>query len=128
MSNPTPAEVSASGELLWIEHPIGGDRPMAHVFMVDGGGIAYADHGWSDGLSGRHPFHVVLGEVRPRGEGTWHLTPTQEHLVRQAFGEPIVIRLPATEDEAGTPDGDREHAREVLVQWLALDGTKLSTD
>jgi hypothetical protein len=125
----TPAKASAAGELLRIEHPIGGNRPMAHVLMVaDDGGIAWADHGWTDGLSGRLPFHFVLGPVRPRGEGIWHLTPTEEHLVKESRGEPIVIRLPkAGTREVGTPDGDRARARELLVAEAALRDIKIKS-
>ena len=129
MSDPTPAAANAAGELLWIKHPIGGDRPMAHVFMIAGnGGIAWADHGWTDGLSGRHPFHYILGPVQPDGHGRWLLTPTQEHMVNKSGGEPIVIRRPLTGFEAANPDGDRARARELIEEWLALDKLSLAPD
>ena len=129
MNYPTPAAESAAGELLWVEHPIGGNRPMAHVFMLaDEGGIAWADHGWTDGLSGRHPFHRVLGPLQPAGEGRWHLTPTEEHLVEESGGQPILIRRPLSGDEAGNPDGDRGRARELVLQTLAMDDLNMAPD
>ena len=71
---PTPEAASAAGELLWIEHPIGGPRPMAHVFMLpDDGGIAYAEKGWSDGLSVRDPFHIILVQLQADGNNRWQL-------------------------------------------------------
>lgn len=43
------------------------DRPMAEAFVVPGG-LAFADIFWNEGL-GRHPFHLVEGEIS--GEGPW---------------------------------------------------------
>jgi hypothetical protein len=123
----TPAEASAAGELLRIEHPIGGNRAMSHVFMIaDDGGIAWADHGWTDGLSGRLPFHHVLGPMRQAGENRWHLEPTQAHLQRESGGDSIVIRLPGSAREAGQPDGERELARELVNEELVLSDIKLA--
>jgi hypothetical protein len=64
----TLVAASAAGQPLGIDHPIGGFRPMAHVFGTSTG-LAFADHGW-DGLwaIGGHPLHAVDGQVRQAGK------------------------------------------------------------
>jgi hypothetical protein len=102
--------VSRQGGLLWIEHPYGGNRPMAHVFDLASGGVGWVDHGWTDGLYSGHPCHIMAGEVRAAGDGSWTLTAAEEALA----GRAIVIRPPGRADPDGMPDGDRTAARRAI--------------
>ena len=52
---------------LLIDHPIGGARPIAELFEIDGG-IAFADCGWA--RTSNNPFHAVMGRVEVR-EDDW---------------------------------------------------------
>ena len=55
---------SAAGVLLGINFPWMDGleyRPMAHVFELAEGGLAWADHGWSYPMNPGHPFHVERG-------------------------------------------------------------------
>ena len=66
----TPGECSATGQMLIIEHPIGGRRHADHVFDIEDG-IAFADSGWDDPMNAGHPFHIIQGELS--GQGPWTL-------------------------------------------------------
>lgn len=107
MSYSTPAAASAAGERLWIE--IGADhtRPMSHVFLLADGGVAWDDHGWTDGLGGGHPCHHIPGEWR-RDAARWLLQP-------EDGSQPKVIRPGGADYPEGRPDGERDEARALLI-------------
>ena len=103
----TPGETSARGTILRIDHPIGGKRYAAHVFDLPGGGIAWADSGWSTPGFAGHPFHVEAGEVSTViGLPGWLLVSTEGDI-------PI-------EPAPGEPDGDRELARQMIERVLGV--------
>ena len=61
-------EFSAAGNGVLIDHPQGGIRPCAEIFRHPLG-IVFLDIGWTDPYGGRHPAHIVEGEVS--GSGPW---------------------------------------------------------
>ncbi|MEM0953311.1 MAG: hypothetical protein AAGI24_04145 [Pseudomonadota bacterium] len=102
----TPGEYSAEGNTLAIALPDGGVRYAAHVFDLPGGGIAWADHGWTAADTG-HPHHMLAGRVSSVGT---------EWLLEAEDGE---VALWAA-DPADAPDGDRAAALQELNRELGL--------
>ena len=86
-----------------------------NLFLLTDGGVAWVDHGWADGLGGGHPCHHIRGELRADGD-RWLLSTDDEYLLDRTGGEPIVISFPTDGDAQGQPDGDRDEARELLIQ------------
>lgn len=104
----TPGQTSEQGQLLEIDHPYGGRRPAAHVFDLPGGGIAWADHGWSMPQFSGHAFHVLPGEVfvvKPY-PGWLLISPT--------LGDISIELIP------GEPDGDRALAKRQIEADLEI--------
>jgi hypothetical protein len=104
----TPGQASERGQILTIDHPEGGKRYAAHVFDLPGGGIAWAEAGWTEPLFSGHAFHVLEGRVgsMERYPG-WMLITADERDV-------------AIDIADGRPDGDRAEALVGIATDLGI--------
>ena len=94
----TPGQASERGQILTIDHPEGGKRYAAHVFDLPGGGIAWAEAGWTEPFFSGHAFHVLEGRV-----GSMEPYPGWMLITTEAQDVSIDIAK-------GLPDGDRGEA------------------
>ena len=114
---------SAAGVLLGINFPWMDGleyRPMAHVFELAEGGLAWADHGWSYPMNPGHPFHVERGLVLPGGP-PWYVELARDHRRHPDDDNLAVIRVMAGERPDGTRAGARARIEEHLAVRLAPD-------
>jgi hypothetical protein len=107
----TPGKASAKGDILIIDHPIGGRRYAAHVFDLQNG-LAFMDHGWADPYPGSgQPCHQITGDFEEHSiqGGGWIC-------IDHPDGDVHVEIYRGTE----VPDGTREAARSVLQRSLGI--------
>ena len=104
----TPGQASEKGQILTIDHPEGGKRYAAQVFDLPGGGIAWAEAGWTEPFFSGHAFQVLEGRVGSMEPYPgWLLITTAE----QDVGIDIV---------EGRLDGDRAEARTGIAADLGV--------
>jgi hypothetical protein len=104
----TPGQASEQGHLLTIDHPEGGKRYAAHVFDLPGGGIAWAEAGWTEPFFSGHAFHLLEGRVES-------MDPYPGWMLITADERDVAIDI-----AGGRPDGDRAEARTGIFADLGI--------